>query len=203
MSNAEAKYIRAVTSSHLEVTAFAGSVDSLIAAGWVKDCLITLLWRARNEFDCLNTRNSDTHEQNMAFAMMQMKTLPEAKRAMGAFVLGQWGLKTNPGVTRERALELSGRCLQAYIAPLCPACRGLGFSGGYNTPRIQCRACRETGVLRNPFGTEKADVDFGQMMLTRLDEKAEALARQIQKSMRKGGAVERAKAAVCEAAHDQ
>ena len=199
MSNAEAKYIRATTSSHLEVTAFAGAVDSLIAAGWVKEGLITLLWRARNEFDCLNTRNSATHEQNMAFAMMQMKTLPEARRAMAGFVLGQWAIKTDPGVTLERALELSGRCLQAYIAPRCPACRGLGFSGGYNTPRIQCRACRETGVLRNPFGNEKADIDFGQSLLVRLDEKAEVLARNIRKNMRRGGAVDRAKAAVCEA----
>lgn len=199
MSNAEAQYIRATTSSHLEVSEFAGSIDSLIASGWVQEGLITLLWRARNEFDCLNVHQSDDPVTAMAFALMQMKSLTPAKQAMGNFCLGQWAIKTNPGITRERAFDLAAKCLQAFIAPRCTKCRGLGFSGGYRTPRIQCRACRESGQNLRPFGDEKADIDFCREIMARLDEKTEALARRIRKNVRPGGAVEMAKRAVCEA----
>ncbi len=202
MSQSESRYIQAINSSRLEATEFAGAIDSFIAAGWVSESLIGLLWRARNEFDCLNRKEGNCHETNMLFAMMQMKTLPEARKALGAFCVGQWALKTDTGITRDRALELSSRCLQAFISPKCTICRGIGFSGGYRTQRIHCLACKEKGVILGVFGKVKEDIDFASMIMARLDEKTESLARSVFYLTKAGGKVERARKMVCEAVHD-
>jgi hypothetical protein len=57
MSNVEERYSRAINSSHLEVTEFAGDIDSLVAAGWVRDSLATTLYRLRVEFDACDMRS--------------------------------------------------------------------------------------------------------------------------------------------------
>lgn len=55
--NVSDKYARAITSSKLQVTEFAGDIDSLIASGWVRESLATLLWRLRVEFDAVDARD--------------------------------------------------------------------------------------------------------------------------------------------------
>ncbi len=57
MTSVADKYARSITSSHLEVSEFAGDIDSLIASGWVRESLATLLWRLRVEFDAVDARD--------------------------------------------------------------------------------------------------------------------------------------------------
>jgi hypothetical protein len=54
--NVADRYARAITSSHLEVTEFTGDIDALVASGWCKESLATMLWRLRVEFDSVDAR---------------------------------------------------------------------------------------------------------------------------------------------------
>lgn len=49
----EERYSRAMSTSHLEVKDRPGDVDMLIAAGWCKETLGTMLYRLRSEFDAV------------------------------------------------------------------------------------------------------------------------------------------------------
>lgn len=103
-----------------------------------------------------------------ALQLMRLRTLPRVKDALGRWAVVQ--------ATKRRFMQpdtvvcaLAGRVLQAHLDPLCRSCDGRGFSGGYGTPQLTCRACKGTGKSRAAVGKDDAERAFAAWMLADME----------------------------------
>lgn len=176
--NVSDRYARSITSSHLEVTEFTGDVDSLIAAGWVREGLSTILWRVRVEFDAVDKQSIGRANCSMTdrlLALVHMRSLAPAKSALLAFITSQAERSGLMLSITERA-RLTGRVLNHLLDPLCPVCHGVKFKtvpGSGRLSAMPCEACEGLGRERLKFtgNTEAAEVELTREVLDEIDRK--------------------------------
>lgn len=128
-----------------------------------------------------------------ALCMVQLKTLYGAKQALGAFAIT---FATRQRYMRDDAhvLAVAGRTLSAWLDSQCQACRGRGFSGGWNAPMVLCTACGSTGDTLTSTGGNRlflspssAGHEFGRALLVRMDATCNYVERQMKRYLRQHG----------------
>lgn len=181
----EERYNRATASSRLQVTEFPGDVDTLIAAGWVREGLGPMLWRVRAEYDAVSRDvrklgNNDT--TGMALVMMNMKTLQASVNAVGRLMLQE--------ATRQKfmqpdaaVLALTPRVVQSFLHPQCFACDGRGMVGEYGHTSI-CKACSGIGRRTITLGKTDEERHFSAHILVELERKTENVARTMRRYLK-------------------
>ena len=85
----------------------------------------------------------------------------------------------------QRIAALVGCVLDVWLDKLCHRCDGRGFTGGYGTPRIGCKHCRETGSRRQSQLSDRAsEHQFGLWLLNVLDSKCNSSMAQVGRKTR-------------------
>jgi hypothetical protein len=167
MSSSIERYSRAISSSHLTVTDKPGDVDALIAAGWVRNSLATMLYRLRVEFDLIDRTTpvlSNCAATSRLLVLMNCRGLPAARDALGQFVMAQ-ATRAGLNTSTQEQMRLSGRILDLFLDPLCEACHGVKFREVPGTGRLSgvpCGVCDGSGVRRMKFsgGASYAEAEF-------------------------------------------
>lgn len=119
-----------------------------------------------------------------ALMLIEMKTLPQARRALGAFAI-QHATRTRYMRDDSDVLVVSGRALQAFLDPLCGACGGRGFNGGMGDPVLLCHDCHGSGRRTAWLGHDNASHRFGRSLLCQMDLKVSHVARKMRRFLRR------------------
>lgn len=183
------RYRLAASSTNLSVLPRAtGDVDLLIAAGW-SDSLGTLLYRLAGEYDTVASEVRRTAADDvtaMTLILMHLKTLREAKEALGRHAIQM--------ATRERFMErdsvvlvLTGKVLSAWLEPNCPKCSGRGHNGGAGQAITICRSCRGSGKSRELLGNTIDQSQFCQLLLSDMDARMHAVDAELRRRLRATG----------------
>lgn len=181
------RYSRAIESSDLRVRETRGDVDMLIAAGW-SESLGTLLYRLLVEFDAVraSVRRGPLNQTERLLILGQLKTLREAREALGQFAIQQ--------ATRRRfmqpdavVLKLVGKVLDVLLDPLCHHCDGRGFTGGSHRgeKRTLCQPCGGSGHRRYRIGRSEAEHQFTAGLLLDMEAKLAEVDRGMRQLMRR------------------
>ena len=109
-----------------------------------------------------------------AFILLELKTLSEAKRQLGAIALR---MAAKRGVANDASLRLAGRVLDVYLDELCHSCDGTGLmSSGYRGQRsMRCNDCRGSAHRRDILGNNQSETSFAADVFAELQrQEAEA-----------------------------
>lgn len=195
MTSVQDRYARSISSSHLEVTEYVGDIDALIAAGWVKEGLATMLWRLRVEYDKVDKqslRRANCTMTDRLLALAHMKSLPAARDALGRFTMAQ-STRLKSGLTGEQDLRVAGRALNSFLDPQCPACHGVKFKtvpGSGRLSAMPCGACEGSGKAQLKFDDlTAAEFALQQSVLAEIDRKLDRVARLMRQFTKEKGAV--------------
>ena len=148
-----------------------GPVDVLIAAGWAGDGIGVSLMRLRAEFDAAmssvrGTANGSPTER--VLALMQVRSLTGVKAKLGEMARRQAWSSGFRGTERD-VNHITGRCLDVFLSPTCPACEGRGFNGGgrheQTGPPILCVPCRGSGTRGQAIGHNPSEREFARNLL--------------------------------------
>lgn len=109
-----------------------------------------------------------------AFVLMELgDNLTHVKNYLGEMAVVE-ATRTQFMESDQKAAYIAGRCLSAWLDPLCLKCDGRGFTGGgrheMSGPPIKCRACRETGKRTASVGNTDAQVQFAVHILALMDQ---------------------------------
>ena len=122
-----------------------------------------------------------------ALALVHMKTLHEAKEAVGGYA--RWL------ANRARFMEpddkvntLAAQALQLFLDATCSACGGRGFNGGNLHPMVWCTACGATGKAHHRLSKTESDTAFIRGLLAEMDLKCHRVQQQMSRWMRRGSA---------------
>lgn len=118
-----------------------------------------------------------------ALAMVYLKTLHEAKVAVGAFARS----KANQTRFMEPDAvvnELAGKALQLFLDATCPRCAGRGFNGGFNAPRTLCTACGASGRAHYHLSKTEGHSAFIRSLLAEMDLKCHRVQKQMSRVLR-------------------
>lgn len=113
----EERYLGAVTSSHLKMSAERfGSVDLLVASGWCRESLATGLYRVRGEFDNAkgNVRQHQAHYKALhaqAGGQRDLARAQQARMKLGPTLAGKHETAAAALCTRAEAEALTARAL--------------------------------------------------------------------------------------------
>lgn len=191
----EEKYARAVNSSHLEMRPGMDAVSVIIAAGWVRDGLGTILYRLRTEHDCAKgnlrriANNETISSADAHLVASQLKSLHSATLAVRRFAINS--AKRHAGQLRyhgEDAPEIATRALAYWLDPLCHHCGGRGFCGGTGTPVEVCRHCHGTGRTQPRFSKSEAGQQFAYLLISEMERKTARVGEQIKRYLKQEAA---------------
>lgn len=191
----EEKYARAVNSSHLEMRPGMDAISIIIAAGWVRDGLGTILYRLRTEHDVAkgNLRriaNQQTVSHTDASMVAgQLKSLHAATLAVRRFAINS--AKRHAGALRyhgDDAPEIATRALAYWLDPLCHTCNGRGFLGGSGVPVEVCKHCHGSGRMLPRLSKSKAGQDFGYLLISEFERKTSRVGEQIKRYLKQEAA---------------
>ncbi len=191
----EERYARAIGSSHLEVTPHMDAISVIIAAGWVRDGLGTILYRLRTEHDAARgnlRRLSNPHAISQTDAQLvaaQLKSLHSATQAVRRFAIKS--AKRHAGLLRyhgDDAPEVGVRALGYWLDPLCHSCNGRGFSGGTGTPVEVCKHCHGSGRTLPRLSKTEAGQQFGYLLSSEFERKTCRVGELIKRHLRQGAA---------------
>lgn len=169
------RYARAMESSHLEMSnERAGDVDLLIAAGWVKEGLGTMLYRLRVEFDSVNQLELRKADQLTArvLTLMKLRTLPSAREALWVFAV-RHATRVKFMVSNKAVGQIMGQALDAWLDPLCHTCDGRGFTGGSGKAIVLCTVCHGSGRRTLMLGKSPEGHEFGRGLMNEMDRKTQ------------------------------
>ena len=171
----EEKYGMAVTTSDLRmVSNRAGSADLLASVG-ISAGLGALLLRLRTEFDQVARDVRRTGDSNLTDALlifMHLKTLSEAKEALGRYAVIM-ATKRRHMLTDKQVYALTGNTLYAWLDHKCPDCGGVGRIGGYNGRRPKsCGSCEGTGNRKIELGQNDAQRLFCADLMHAMNQKS-------------------------------
>lgn len=180
----EELYARALTSSHLESRPYRSAVDILIASGWCREGLGTMLYRLRVEFDQAKcdisraakaSRDADWTELLQELGLIRMK-IPHYGQALEA-VRNHAIRQSRRHASRMRMNdvaavgEIAGNALANWLDPLCPHCDGRGFNGGVGAPIEVCRSCHGSGRRAYRLHPTDKGEDFGRKLMADMERK--------------------------------
>lgn len=116
--------------------------------------------------------------------LMRMGSLEPAAAAAQRFALqrvARRNLHVDP-VAIERVVKAA---LDVWLDQRCHACAGRGFSGGYGSPIISCRACRASGKRRRVFPAKTAhEFTLGEWLMAEFERMVEAASKRMNQSLR-------------------
>ena len=191
----EEKYARAVTSSHLEMLPGMDAISIIIAAGWVRDGLGTILYRLRTEHDCAKgnlRRMANQHHispSDVHLIASQLKSLHSATLAVRRFAINS--AKRHAGRLRyhgEDAPEIGTRALGYWLDPLCHSCNGRGFLGGSGVPVEVCKHCHGSGRTLPKLSKSKEGQEFGYLLISEFERKTTRVGEQIKRYLKQEAA---------------
>ena len=191
----EEKYARAVNSSHLEMRPGMDAVSVIIAAGWVRDGLGTILYRLRTEYDCAKgnlrriANNETISSADAHLVASQLKSLNSATLAVRRFAINS--AKRHAGRLRyhgEDAPEIGTRALGYWLDPLCHSCNGRGFLGGSGVPVEVCKHCHGSGGTLPRLSKSKAGQEFGYLLISEFERKVCRVGEQIRRYLKQEAA---------------
>lgn len=123
-----------------------------------------------------------------AMVLMGLRSLRGAKQAMLNFTL----CKAEHMAVESDAIalaELVGKVMDVWLDRLCHFCGGVGFTGGYGTPRLMCvgkSKCGGSGSRRQgQLGENQAEQAFGLWLLNVMDSKCAGSMAQMAKKTRR------------------
>jgi hypothetical protein len=167
------------------------AISVIIAAGWVRDGLGTILYRLRTEHDVAkgNIRRylkMDAPSQiDAAQIASQLKSLHSATLAVRRFAINS--AKRHAGRLRyhgDDAPEIGVRALGYWLDPLCHSCNGRGFSGGSGTPVEVCKHCHGSGRTLPRLSKDKAGQEFGYLLISEFERKTTRVGELIKRHLR-------------------
>ena len=167
-----------------------GQVDVLIAAGWAGDGIGVSLMRLRAEFDAAmssvrGTANGSPTERGLA--LMQVRSLTGVKAKLGEMARRQATSSGFRGTERD-VNHITGRCLDVFLSPTCPACEGRGFNGGGRHEQtgapVLCVPCKGTGRRDQAIGRNAAEREFARHMLALMDKATGMAAARLKEKLR-------------------
>lgn len=169
------RYTSALNATDLSmVDRRAGAAEMLAAVG-ISSVLGSLLMRLSAEYDQVaqdvrRTANDATTE--IALILMHLKTLREAKDALGLYAIGM-ATRRRHMLDDRTVLALTGHVLVAWLEENCRKCAGVGRIGGYDGKRQSlCRACGGTGKASASLGQNLAQQVFCADLLRDIQDKA-------------------------------
>jgi len=181
------RYIRAISSSHLEAKLDArGDIDTIIAAGWVKETLGTDLFRTRQEFDGLNRRELALCESSLiarVYVLSQMASLAQTRTTLGRFAM-MHAVRAKFNRPAEVVMQITGMALDVWLDPLCHHCEGRGFTGGFDGPMVFCHYCHHTGSRKTRLHKSEDCHQFGLNLLNEMQRKADFVAHKMKQYLR-------------------
>lgn len=187
----EEKYARAVNSSHLEMRPGMDAISVIIAAGWVRDGLGTILYRLRTEHDAAKgdiRRIASQHEASPTDAALvagKLKSLHSATLAVRRFAINS--AKRHAGLLRyhgDDAPEIAVRALGYWLDPLCHSCNGRGFLGGSGVPVEVCKHCHGSGRTLPRLSKTEAGQHFGYLLISEFERKTTRVGELIKRHLR-------------------
>jgi hypothetical protein len=120
-----------------------------------------------------------------ALVLSGMVTLPHTRDHLGAFALEQARIKRIDRSPRD-LMHITGRCLDAFLDPLCHVCDGRGFIGGgrheHTGVQVICRPCKGSGHRRDSIGKDDVERLFAGHLLMRMD----AMLHEVQRGIARG-----------------
>jgi hypothetical protein len=191
----EEKYARAVNSSHLEMRPGMDAISVIIAAGWVRDGLGTILYRLRTEHDAAKgdirriASQPEASQTDAALVAGKLKSLHSATLAVRRFAINS--AKRHAGLLRyhgDDAPEVAVRALGYWLDPLCHSCNGRGFSGGTGTPVEVCKHCHGSGRTLPRLSKTEAGQQFGYLLISEFERKTTRVGELIKRHLRQEAA---------------
>lgn len=168
-------YLRATSTSHLELGERRGDVDRVIAAG-LTGGLGMRLFRLVNEYQGLDRTikvsmpsNSQATHRALVLVHMNMTSLYEAKHALFEFaqkLAARRGWEIEDAAMRA----LVGKCLDAFLDDICSQCNGAKVTGAYGGPQPTCRQCKGTGRLSRNIGLNIVQAAFAGRLLGEMEQ---------------------------------
>lgn len=167
------KYARALGSSHLVMKSTdlpQGAIETLIAAGSVKDSLGVGLLRLRAEFDSIATMPG---ARNM---LPRLKSAASVRNRMLALVMDRGG------PMGDEAVEIVAKLLDEWCSSNCPTCDGRGSIGGYGAPQSICTTCG--GSKRRRIFWSDSEEGFACMIADQMVMRVDKAERKIRRLLR-------------------
>lgn len=111
-----------------------------------------------------------------AMAMVYLKTLDEAKEAVGGYA--RWLANRSRFIQSDAVVnKLAAKALQLFLDATCSTCSGRGFSGGFNAPRVLCTTCGATGRSHYHLSKTEPNSAFVRALLAEMDMKCHRVER--------------------------
>lgn len=108
-----------------------------------------------------------------ALALVHLKTLREARKALGSFALVTAG-RMRARFDNARANELAGMALRLWLDERCSVCHGVGYLGGHLKQQTWCQACKTTGRSDEALRHASDEASrFQRALLAEMDRKCE------------------------------
>lgn len=135
------------------------------------------------EADALMTRARNEALTAKVLAMIHLKTLHEAKVAVGAFArhLANKRRFMEPDAVVNR---LAAKALQLFLDATCHQCAGRGFNGGFNAARALCTACGASGRSHYHLSKTEFHSAFIRSLLAEMDLKCHRVQQQMSRWLR-------------------
>lgn len=120
------------------------------------------------------------HEATTAkvMALVHMKTLREARDAIGAFARKK-AVRVAFSEPDRVVNALAGKALQLFLDATCSACSGRGFSGGFTAPIVLCTACGASGKAHYNLSRTERHSAFIRSLLAEMDLKCHRVQQQM------------------------
>lgn len=119
-------------------------------------------------------------------AVMRLRTLDPAKKALGQFATGE-AIRKRFNEPESVVFAVAGKALAFWLDPLCPHCNGRGFFGGHGSPLTWCEHCGGTKHKRVRLGDDDLKHEFGRRLLVCMDNKTDYVAHMMRKWLRRQG----------------
>jgi len=169
----EERYARAASSSHLEVTPHMDAISVIIAAGWVRDSLGTMLYRLKVDFDAAKA------------CRRTPQGLPHALEAVERFAIRQGRRHAaRMAYRQDDAGDIGARALMYWLDPLCGHCHGRGFCGGSGEPVELCKHCHGSGRTLPKLGKTEDGQHFGYLLVSEFERKTARVGELIKRHLR-------------------
>lgn len=164
-----------------------GSVDYLIAAGWVVEGLGTRLYRLMAEFDSvradINGQAANVETERL-LVLMKLKSLGATRDALGRFAQQRATIRGDQ-ISQGDLMALTGRVLDVFLDPNCGRCDGRGVNGGYGgTPRAICKHCGGTGKRRHNIGKTQGEKQLADHLLSEMSRRIDHVDTQMRRYLR-------------------